>query len=207
MDHLQGREMANMQRNLVILAFSLILIAGCKEDRMDRISDYESRLDTVQQERWDSLAQKKIFFSHQSVGQNILDGLKDVMASHPAVKLDIRETSSPGGFEKPVFVHAFVGENKNPKLKIDHFRKILDSRVGQLSDIVFLKLCFVDIDRNTDIEDLFKYYDETVQSLTNQYLNLKIVTITVPLTTQPSGLKAVFKKMLGRYPWIKEDSI
>jgi hypothetical protein len=197
----------NMFKARYLLALVLAFFFGCKEEGMKRISANESRLDGVPQGAWESLAQKRIFFGHQSVGQNILDGLKELMASHPAVQLDIRETSNPQDFEKPIFGHTLVGKNKNPKFKIDHFRKILDDGVGQLSDIAFLKLCFVDIDRNTDIENLFKYYDETVRFLTNKYPNLRIITITVPLTIQPPGLKAMVKKILGRYPWIREDNI
>ncbi len=174
---------------------------------MSDASSYESRLDAVPRAAWDALAGKRIFFGHQSVGQNILDGLRDVRASHPAVRLDIRETADPSDFGAPVFAHAFVGENRNPKSKIDEFRKILEGGVGRLADIVFLKLCFVDIDRTTDVDGLFRYYEDAVRGLAGKFPALKIIHVTVPLTNQPAGLKAMVKKALGRYPGIQEDNI
>ena len=32
--------------------------------------------------KWEKLAQKKIYFGHQSVGFNIMEGIKDVMKEH-----------------------------------------------------------------------------------------------------------------------------
>ena len=42
---------------------------------------------------WEKLSQKKIYFGHQSVGFNIMDGVQDLMKEHPAIKLNIVETS------------------------------------------------------------------------------------------------------------------
>lgn len=196
-----------MQKTTYFLGFILLLLANCKEGVVGLQDSHTVQLEAIPRETWELLAQKKIFFGHQSVGQNIVDGLQDVMRLYFAVRLDIRETSNPDDFVKPVLGHAFVGENRDPKSKIDHFRKILESGVGQLANIAFFKLCFVDVDHNTDVEALFQYYDETVKYLTAKFPNLQIVTFTVPLTTWPAGIKARIKKILGRYPWIKEDNI
>ena len=185
----------------------LILIAGCKEGRVPQERSFSGRLDAIPQAKWDVLAEKRIFFGHQSVGQNIMSGVGDVMQSNPAIKLDIRETSRPEDFEKPVFAHARIGENMNPKSKIDHFRRIMEGGVGRRADIAFFKLCYVDVDRMTDVEALFRYYDEAMTYLTREFPNLKIITVTVPLTISSAGIKAEIKRMLGRSLPVQDDNV
>jgi len=46
-------------------------------------------INDIPQEKWDKLAQKRIFFGHQSVGFNILNGLNLIMADNPHIKLNI----------------------------------------------------------------------------------------------------------------------
>ncbi len=38
----------------------------------------------VPAETWQKLSQKKIYFGHQSVGNNIIDGIKDIMKENPS---------------------------------------------------------------------------------------------------------------------------
>lgn len=197
----------NTSSTRCFMVIFLILIVGCKEGRMPQERSCSDRLDAIPQAKWDLLAEKRIFFGHQSVGQNIMSGLGEVMQSNPAVKLDIRETSRPEDFERPVFAHARIGENMNPKSKIDHFRRIMEGGVGRRADIVYFKLCYVDVDRTTDVEALFRYYDEAMTGLAGEFPNLRIVTVTVPLTTVPAGIKAEIKRMLGGSLSVQDDNV
>jgi len=47
---------------------------------------------------WQILAGERIFFGHQSVGYNIIDGITDVMNEYDHIKLNIVETC---GLEAP----------------------------------------------------------------------------------------------------------
>ena len=62
---------------------------------MNPLSEFSQRLKEVPQEKWDRLAQKRVYFGHQSVGQNILDGIKTVMNSFPKIHLNIVEHRTP----------------------------------------------------------------------------------------------------------------
>ncbi|MCG7852983.1 MAG: hypothetical protein MIO92_10730, partial [Methanosarcinaceae archaeon] len=166
-----------------------------------------SRLDEISQDRWDALSKKKIFFGHKSVGANIIEGLNEVMAHRPKIKLNVRETTDPVDFLEPVFAHSPIGRNKAPLSKLDRFREIIESHVGPTADIAFFKFCFVDIDHETDIESLFKHYVELVDGLNRRFPGLKIVTFTVPLLSKPVGIKTRLKKILGRLPWYEEDNV
>jgi hypothetical protein len=190
-----------------IIPILIVLIAGCEEGGMVRRHSRYAGLEAIPREGWDSLAGKRIFFGHQSVGRNIVDGIQDVMRLYPDIRLNVRETARPEDFEGPVFAHWPIGENKNPRSKIDHFRQILESGVGARADIAFFKFCYVDVGSDTDVDSVFCYYEETVRSLEKEFPNLKIVTVTVPLTTRPAGLKARVREMQGKTLWSEEDNI
>jgi hypothetical protein len=191
-----------------LLALCIVLISfGCKENVMDPLGAINRRLQSVSQEAWDSLARKKIYFGHQSVGYNIVDGLKRVLESKPSIGLRILETVNPKDFQGPIFAHSPIGQNKDPKGKIDDFRRLLEGGLGQEADIAFFKLCFVDVDQATDVEVLIEYFDTTLAELGEKFPKLVIIPVTVPLTNTAPGIKERIKRLLGRGPAVKADNI
>lgn len=189
------------------IAVACSFFVGCRGENMDEMRNIRTQLDSIPKAGWEALAGKKIFFGHQSVGLNIIDGIRDLMAGYSTIRLDIRETSNLIDLLKPVFAHSLIGRNTDAKSKIDHFRKILDGGIGEVADIAMLKFCYVDIDRNTDVESLFEYYDETVTTIKEKYPTLKLITVTVPLTNKPRGFKPLIKKILGQYSALQDDNI
>jgi hypothetical protein len=174
---------------------------------MDSLQTGLSRLDEISGNYWDALSQKRIFFGHKSVGVNIIEGLKEVMARKSGIHLDIRETIDPADFSGPVLAHSPIGRNKVPLSKIEAFRVIMESGVGRAVDIAFFKFCFVDFDHETDVESVFKSYVGLVDGLEKRFPRLKIVTFTVPLMSKPVGIRTRLKKLLGRLPWYEEDNV
>lgn len=195
----------------ISVAWGLLLaLTGCQkggQDQMIYLKAQLERLEAIPQEKWDALAGKKIYFGHKSVGQNIIEGLQDILARYPAIKLQIRETADPAAFVQPVFAHSRLGANKFPITKMDGFRKIMESGVGQTADIAFFKLCFVDIDHGTDLEGVFNSYAEAVGQVKARFPGLKLITFTVPLVSEPVGWKSQLRRLLGRMPWYEADHI
>jgi hypothetical protein len=191
------------------LAVLLLLPAlfCCREGKtMDPLNFARQRLQEIPGERWEALARKKIYFGHQSVGENVLDGLRAVLDSSPGIRLEIRETSDPRDFGGPVFAHSRIGQNGDPKGKIDHFRAILESGIGQKADIALFKFCYVDVDSSTDAQALLDHYDRTLADLGGEYPDLTILAVTVPLTNAPPGIKSRIKALLGRGPALKAEN-
>lgn len=193
--------------NGFLIVLGVFLITSCREAGMEIGQADLSRLDEISSDRWEVLSQKKIFFGHKSVGANIIQGLEEVMARKPSVRLNIRETTDPADFSNPVFAHSSIGRNKAPLSKIEAFRDIMESGVGQAADIALFKFCFVDFDHETDIESIFKSYVALVDDLGSRFPGLKVVTFTVPLLSKPVGIKTRLKKLLGRLPWYEEENI
>ncbi len=191
------------------LAFAALIASlfSCREEKtMDPLSSSRQRLQAIPADRWEALARKRIYFGHQSVGQNILDGLRAVLGSSPHIPLDIRETADPRDFDRPVFAHSLIGQNRDPKGKIDHFRSILEGGIGQKADVALFKFCYVDIDSSTDLQGLMDHYDRTLSDLGAKYPDLIILAVTVPLTNAAPGIKARIKGFLGRGSALKGEN-
>jgi len=144
------------------------------------------------------LAGKRIFFGHQSVGVNILDGLKRIIEDCPGSELAVIETEDPAVLESPVFAHAMIGRNHDPASKMEHFMKIIDNGFGGKTDIAFFKFCYVDFDDSTDPNEVFVAYRTVFSTLEERYPHTRFVHMTMPLLRQRRGLKVFIKKLIGR---------
>ena len=148
------------------------------------------------------LSRKKIYWGHQSVGQNILDGIKELMQGNKSIKLNIVKTDSPGAFSQPIFAHSDIGRNDDPYSKINAFRDYMQKGIGNKVDIAFFKFCFWDVRGKTDIKRVFDSYTTTLSELKAQYPAVIFVHFTVPLMAHADGLKDRIKRVLN----LEDDS-
>jgi hypothetical protein len=141
-------------------------------------------------------ARTKVFFGHQSVGMNVLDGVPDIYAAHAMEAPAIEEGGAPPGGDGGFVDHAFVGENRKPFLKIQDFDIKMRSGLGHQVDVAMMKFCYVDVTSDTDVDALFATYRETTASLARDYPNVTFVGVTVPLTTEQQGQLSKLKSRL-----------
>jgi hypothetical protein len=141
---------------------------------------------------------KKIYFGHQSVGYNIIDGIKDVMKENPQIKLNIIETTDSAKFNEGIFAHSKVGRNVDPVSKLNDFNAKLENGIGQKADIAALKLCYVDVVADSDVKKIFDDYVPSISQLKMKYPGLTVIHFTVPLTSIQTGIRAWVKKIIGR---------
>ena len=144
------------------------------------------------------LAEKKIFFGHQSVGANILEGIRDLARENPKIRLNILETKGEADLGNPVFAHARVGKNTDPVSKIQAFQAFVQDGIGNRVDIAFLKFCYVDFVPGTDVNEVFERYRSAMAILKNEYPGTQFVHLTVPLTQRQTGPKAWVKRLIGK---------
>src|SRR5262249_26492558 len=182
--------------SLFIFLCSMCLIGCGQQTSHEQI--VHTSLNTISISPWKQLSQKKIYFGHQSVGNNILDGIRDVMKDNPQIALNITESSSMADLKRPIFAHSMVGKNSDPKSKIDEFSRNLRAGIGDEADIVFLKLCFVDILPQTDTVKVFEYYKQTMEEMKHKFPKTTFIHFTVPLTTRQIWLKEFVKTLIGK---------
>ena len=192
----------------------LFLFFACNGGKMPEKTTHSPSIKDIQESTWKKLSEKRIYFGHQSVGFNIIDGIKDVMAEHPEIKLNIVETSDPSEFNIPLFAHSRVGKNMDPKSKIDAFANFMENGIGNMADIAFFKFCFVDVTAGTNIDKVFDDYKTTMSRLKGIYPETRFIHTTVPITYKPTGIKGwrrkgknLIKKIIGRTVFDYQDNI
>ncbi len=130
-----------------------------------------------------ALAQRRIFFAHQSVGANILAGVRE-LAGEAGVPLRIQDI--------------YVERNGEPLRKLANFAAAVGE--GSRYDIALVKFCYVDVNGATDAQALFARYRSAIGELRKRNPRTTFVHVTLPLTTVQTGMKALAKRALGREP-------
>lgn len=130
------------------------------------------------------VAQQRIFFGHQSVGGNVLDGLQR-LAAGAGVEVRIADK--------------LIGENRHPLGKLEDFERSLQAQPGV--QVALMKFCYLDIDARTDVKALFSSYRATLERLKAKYPHTTFVHVTAPLTRVQGGPKGFVKRLLGRAPY------
>lgn len=141
----------------------------------------ETRLDTA---TFDHVARARVFFAHQSVGDDILDGVRTLLA--------------PRRIE---WTSAHVGRNGEPFGKLEAFRRAFESGTDRGASISMLKLCYGDFDARTDVAALFASYRTTMRELARARPHTTFVHVTAPLTTVGAGPRAWLQTRLGMPVW------
>jgi hypothetical protein len=193
----------------VALLGTLLCVGACGQDSVmpaasaaaanANLSLSTRSLADVTDAQWARLAQRTIFFGHQSVGRNIVQGIEELMKADPRIKLRIVRSPRAASVGGPAFVHFDIGENYDPASKDTAFVAALDG-FDSSGGVAMYKYCFVDMGRNTDPDSLFAEYARTTDAMHAQHSNLTIVHITQPLlsATPTPKLKAFVKRLLGR---------
>jgi hypothetical protein len=144
------------------------------------------------------LAHERVFFAHQSVGANILDGVQR-LAHAEGVSVRIAELPSASAVAPGTVGHFFVPENGAPLAKLENFGRALGE--GSHVDVAVLKFCYADIDAGSDPAALFARYETTIEALRKANPRTVFVHVTLPLTTAQGGVKALVKRLIGRAPY------
>jgi len=195
------------QTEFVLAVFFMITaFIACSESDMDNKTQY-SNLKDVPVSSWEKLAEKKIFFGHQSVGQDIIDGINDIMRDYPPIRIHIVDLDASKEIEKGSFFHSPIGKNMKPISKIQDFKQILDKGAGHQVDAAFLKLCYIDFQSGTDYQKIFSEYSNTISELEKRYPKVKFIHLTVPLTSKQAGIKYWIKRILGKPIRGYEDNV
>lgn len=171
--------------SLLILFLILAFQGGRVQNQMTNSSDIKA----VPESAWVALSQKRILFGHQSVGNNIVRGIKDILQENPQIQLNIIENPHPSDVQTPGLIHFKIGRNTDPQSKLDEFSNIMQQEVGKKPDIAFLKFCYVDFSANTDVSKVFAAYQSKMDALVKAFPETTFIHLTVPLKSQATGLK------------------
>lgn len=179
----------------LIMLFTLLLIttvvSGCKEEKsmapLANLSDVD----------WSKINKVNLFFGHQSVGFDLLNGLALVKIKYPQLTLTVHEPNALNQGKSGIYQKQ-IGKNFDPKSKLADFF-VDQSSMTTSNSVVAMKFCYVDIMQGTGVEELFADYQQRVSVLTQASPSKRILHFTAPLTSDERGLKPILKKLLGKH--------
>jgi hypothetical protein len=154
--------------------------------------------------QWKRLSERTVYFGHQSVGANIVEGIREIEAVNPQIRLRVssgERTAAPG-----VLNEFYIGRNEDPESKNDAFVAATRGAIGTQPVLMF-KYCYVDVDEKTDPKKLFARYRETVEKLRAQQPNATLLHVTLPLVTEPSLARVVMNRVRGLATKREENAI
>ena len=151
--------------------------------------------DSITPAQWQALAARRMYFGHQSVGGNIMDGVREVLAARPDIRLAVVETATLDSTGTPGLYHARIGRNGDPASKARQFAAIADTGAPAVG---MLKYCYVDVDGRSDPDALFREYQAAMQQVRQRHPGLVLVHVTMPLTTLEGRKDWLMGKLRGR---------
>ncbi len=178
----------------VIVCFLALLFSCQRGPTANSPVSSGAAINDVSDSAWQKLSEKRIYFGHKSVGQNIVEGVQDVLKQLPQIKMTILESNKAEDFATPVFAHSAVGSNSDPESKMKAFEEILDRGVGNKADIAFFKFCWLDVLPQTNSEKVFRDYESFMARIKEKYPQITFIHVTVPLTSDQRGIEAWVKK-------------
>lgn len=146
----------------------------------------------------DRLAGLRVLFGHQSVGANIIDGVRDIVSVNGANEWRVLEfegiRQASGGF----LAHGWVGENGDPRRKTQDFCELIWGHLGTHVDLALHKYCYADITAATDVDALFCSYRDAMHALRKARPRVVLVHVTVPLVRVRTGARAWVQRVVGK---------
>jgi hypothetical protein len=152
-------------------------------------------LNQVTPEQWKRLEASRIFFGHQSVGDNVIEGVQKLLAGSPGV-LRVVETADPGLMTEPGLYHARIGRNGAPSTKLEAFVSIVGEMRG--AGTAVLKYCYVDVTTETDAAALFGGYRAGVEALKASRPGITVLHVTLPLLADRGALQHAAAVVRGK---------
>jgi acetyltransferase-like isoleucine patch superfamily enzyme len=178
---------------------SLLLISAlaCGDSRVKTVAQMAST-STTEITGLERLRKTKVFFGHQSVGANILEGIRELSDDDPRLSLEVTRADSPGSVSTPALVEASIGRNFDPQSKADAFVAALRDGLGPDGGIALYKYCYLDVRQDTDIDALFGSYKRAVETVRAAHPEITLVHVTIPLTVDEGRLRRLAKAALGK---------
>ena len=118
------------------------------------------------------LKDRTVFFAHNSVGQNIIDGIKALDSSIPIF------SGSQAGNKG--ITENYMGFNGDPLGKLEAFENLINGGANN-AQIAMFKLCYADFQAYTDVDSLFSDYVAVFDRLGGKYPDVTFVHVTAPL--------------------------
>lgn len=165
---------------IILACVYLLALSGCGHSigSSPRATGVSVILDT---ELLSTIAKQRIFFAHRSVGADIVvGGLQAVYLDFGVAAPRVNDgVPMPSGS----FGDRWLNQSDDPQSKLDDFDMwVREKGVGDAADLAFMKLGFVDINTETDVNALFDRYRAMMRALESDYPEVVFLHVTISVT-------------------------
>lgn len=184
-------------RKLFVRFTQLLICASLLSCEQQRTVPAYTMNDTTRQDLA-LLQSARIFFAHQSVGGNIMDGVQDLLKESGMTLTILDHEVDPATLPSAFLMHTPIGKNSEPKTKCDDFKRIIDQQLAGRIDYALLKFCYIDIDENTDVDALFNYYRSVLDGLKTRHPDITFIHVTAAMRQVDRGFGVWIRELLGK---------
>ena len=172
-----------------------VSISACGQGGVEVRDDHQLRA------HLNRLSTSSVYFGHQSVGANMLAGVREMIA-----ELDVGLIIQPAERNSPIVAPGIyesrIGENRAPLTKITDFANTVRSFGQSGADVAMMKFCYVDTTADADPDTIFAQYVEQIERLENEFPETTFVYMTMPLTSPSTDLRNRVRQIFGRMAMI-----
>ena len=160
-----------MKLNIYLIGFLCFILINCQERYNNKHVEKNIVMDNYDIELVNALKGKKIYFGHMSVGYNIINGVTDLCSKDSQLSdWNVIEINAIKDIDTKGLFHSRNGKNGLPKSKCDAFNNFLaKDKIGDHLDIAFFKFCYVDVEKESNVQEIFDYYVKIVSEIKKQY--------------------------------------
>lgn len=146
----------------------------------------------------EKVANARILLGHQSVGRDVLAGLR-ALASETGAPLRIVEIEGLPPDDQPGLFSNHIGKNGDPEGKCEAFSHLLVRPEQPKYDVAMMKFCYVDLLEGTPMsaDEMLNRYERLTGSIREQRPDVRLVHVTMPLKAEPEGKNTWLKRKLG----------
>jgi hypothetical protein len=192
-----------MRKRFVGSALGSILVCfaalqGCAQHK--EVSEVVKAVDMAAvKEHLQTLSTARILLGHQSVGRDVLAGVR-MLAQDAGVALRVAEIDGVPPDAEPGLFSSHIGRNGDPDSKCEAFEWLLMRPERPAYDLAMMKFCYVDLggDPSIEAESMLKRYDALVRRVKQERPDITLVHVSLPLRSSPQGWKVPIKRLLGR---------
>jgi hypothetical protein len=146
------------------------------------------------------VAQRRVLLVHQSVGQDLLDGLL-LLAGAEGQPLRVVELSpAVRAVASGTLGHIRLGHQGDPERSLSAFAAAVDGLAAPGVEVALLEPGHADFTPGTDGAALAARYLSTLAELERRHPATAFVAITAPLTAPPAGARERLRQLAGRPP-------
>ncbi|MES9972213.1 MAG: hypothetical protein ABW092_19440, partial [Candidatus Thiodiazotropha sp.] len=133
--------------------------------------------------------------------------IQDLIGDDREVELKITAQSAEIDEASGCLLHKTVGKNMEPLSKCEDFARLIDQELAGKIDYALFKFCYIDVNRDSDVEQLFRDYQGTMDGLITRHPEITFIHTTMPLRHTPGGPSVWLRELLGRPNNSKLDNL